>query len=269
MGVWGMGLTQSDEFMDVYDQFVEEYNNGKESDAIAVDKLVEYSAEFDADDGVLHDVYFAIAKAQWERGELQPAIFDRVNQIITSGDNIKFYEELDASASDLRKRTRILNEFLVKISSSPEKLKKRKKPPIPRPYPLAKGDVFLYQTAGGYGSGVVFEVLSYDRFQIGLLAISDAVHASQPTVDAILDSYPFTLAWFEPRQVLPKKSMSVIDNVEIQKDFNHWAGVSISECGVQIGNIGYLAAFSKGAEYLNRMAKHGIPRMRIKDYLPI
>ncbi len=267
MGVWGMGLTQSDEFMDVYDQFVEEYNNGKEADTIASEVFVEYRKEFDADDGVLHDVYFAIAKAQWERGELQPDIFDRVRKIITSGDNVKFYEELDATASDLKKRTQILNDFLAKISAPPEKLKRRKKPSIPRPYPLSKGDVFVYQTFNGYGCGVVFEVLSYDCFQIGLIAISEAVHATQPTVDAVLDSYPFTLAWFEPRQVLPKKSMSMIGNVEIQKDFNRWAGVSISVSGVQIGNIGYLAAFSKGSEYLDRMAKYGIPRMRIKDYL--
>lgn len=29
MGCWGMGLTQSDEFCNVYDQFMEEYDHTK------------------------------------------------------------------------------------------------------------------------------------------------------------------------------------------------------------------------------------------------
>lgn len=63
MGCLGMGVTQSDEFCEVYDRFMESYNQGKCVADIRNEILGQYHAEFDDADGVMHDVYFALAKA--------------------------------------------------------------------------------------------------------------------------------------------------------------------------------------------------------------
>lgn len=44
---------------------MEKYDAGKSVDTITDEILDGYLSEFDADDGILHDVYFALAKCQW------------------------------------------------------------------------------------------------------------------------------------------------------------------------------------------------------------
>ena len=75
MGCWGMGIAQTDEFCEVYDDFMERYDEGKEPAEISEEILAEYHKEFDDSDGVMHDVYFALAKAEWMCGALSERIF--------------------------------------------------------------------------------------------------------------------------------------------------------------------------------------------------
>ena len=74
--------------------------------------LAEYRAEFDDDDGVMHDVYFALAKAEWMCCEQSDYVLNRVTKIIKSGANIEFYRELEATEKDLKVRERNLEKFL-------------------------------------------------------------------------------------------------------------------------------------------------------------
>jgi hypothetical protein len=83
MGCWGMGITQSDEYCEIYDRFMEEYDEGKPLLDIKQDILDEYLEEFDEDDGVLHDVYFAIGKAEWMCGGISDEILDKIIEELT------------------------------------------------------------------------------------------------------------------------------------------------------------------------------------------
>lgn len=170
MGCWGMGLTQSDEYCEVYDRFIKEYDKGKPVADITKDILEEYLEMFDEDDGVLHDVYFALGKAEWMCGGISDEIFRRISQIIESGENIAFLLELEATDQDLKQRKRNLNKFLTQLSKPKEKARKRKIPeekyvPEPAPdYPLLPErkpcDVFAYRYNNGYR---VFGIASYCR----------------------------------------------------------------------------------------------------------
>lgn len=104
MGCWGMGITQSDEYCEIYERFIEEYDEGKPLSDIKKDILDEYLEEFDENDGILHDVYFAIGKAEWMCGGISAEILSKITQIIDSEKNIDFYKELEASKSDLKLR---------------------------------------------------------------------------------------------------------------------------------------------------------------------
>lgn len=104
MGSWGMGITQSDEYCDIYERFMEEYDEGKPMSDIKADILEEYLEEFDKNDGALHDVYFAIGKAEWMCGGISDVIFKIISDIIKFGKNIAFYKSLGVIESDLKLR---------------------------------------------------------------------------------------------------------------------------------------------------------------------
>lgn len=42
MGCWGMGMTQSDEFCEIYDKFMDSYNEGKEVAEITAAIILTY-----------------------------------------------------------------------------------------------------------------------------------------------------------------------------------------------------------------------------------
>ena len=160
MGCWGMGITQSDEYCEIYERFMEEYDEGKPVADITKDILDEYLDEFEETDGVLHDVYFALGKAQWMCGGISKTIYNRVRQIIENGDNIIFFQELEATETDLKLRKKNLDKFLNSISSPREKARRRKTPeskyvPQVKPeYPalpkMQIGDVFAYKHNNAY-----------------------------------------------------------------------------------------------------------------------
>lgn len=160
MGCWGMGITQSDECCEIYERFMEEYDVGKPVADITKDILEEYLDEFEETDGVLHDVYFALGKAQWMCGCLSESIYNRVRQIIENGENIVFFQELEATETDLKLRKKNLDKFLNSISSPREKARKRKIPEskyVPQTIPeypalpkMQIGDVFAYKYNNAY-----------------------------------------------------------------------------------------------------------------------
>jgi len=161
MGCWGMGIAQTDEFCEVYDDFMERYDEGKEPAEISEEILAEQHKEFDDSDGVMYDVYFALAKAEWMCGALSEKILGRVTEIIESGANIEFYRELDATESDLKLRKKNLEKFLVTLATPREKpraRKKRRQPPPPQELPPVKaGECYRYKYGEGWRVVIILE----------------------------------------------------------------------------------------------------------------
>ena len=93
MGCWGMGMTQSDQFMETYETFMDEYNEGAAVPNITKKILEQYLKDFSADDPILHDVWFGLAKAEWMCCEQSEEVLTRVREIIESGANLDFYRE--------------------------------------------------------------------------------------------------------------------------------------------------------------------------------
>ena len=152
MGCWGMGMAQTDEFCETYDNFMEEYDEGKPVAEITAGILAKYHAEFDDDDGIMHDVYFALAKAEWMCREQSELVLTRVKEIIETKANIEFYRELEATESDLKIRQRNLEKFWTMLCTPREKARKRKKAlasekALP---PVEIGDCFAYKYEEGF-----------------------------------------------------------------------------------------------------------------------
>ena len=165
MGCWGMGMTQSDEFCEIYDKFMDSYNNGKSVSEISSAILAEYHAEFDDNDGIMHDVYFALAKAEWMCCEQSELVLNRVKEIIESGANIEFYRELEASEKDLKVRQNNLQKFWDSLQTPRSKPRQRRIDPLDRVKELPQleiGDCYRYKYEDGYR---VFVVLGYNKAQ--------------------------------------------------------------------------------------------------------
>ena len=157
MGYWGMGISQSDDFCEIYDKFMEEYDSGIAVAEITSSILAKYREEFDDNDGIMHDVYFALAKAEWMCCEQSECVLNRVKYIIENGENIKFLRELEADEKDLTVRQKNLESFLEKLLSAREKPRKRKKT-VQASFPfLDVGDCFAYKFADGYRVMVILE----------------------------------------------------------------------------------------------------------------
>lgn len=170
MGMWGFGVTQSDDFCEVYDRFMEQYDEGFDVSDITEVILDDYLADFDPDDGILHDVYFAIAKAQWQCGGVDPEILKKVTEIIESGSNIEFLRELEADEDGLKQRKRNLKSFLKTLNTPCKTERKRKgekahdekpeKTTVSKKLPELKvGGCYVYKYGENYRSFVVLECL--------------------------------------------------------------------------------------------------------------
>ena len=160
MGNWGTGISQSDTYCETYEKFLEEYDKGKPVSRITQDLLAEWLEEFEEDDGVLHDVYFALGKAEWMCGGISEFVLNKIKEIIKSGKNIDYWKELFATPSDLKKRQKVLDSFYHSISVPREIVKKRKIPeeqyvaepklsfpPMPK---VKDGDIFAYKGEDSY-----------------------------------------------------------------------------------------------------------------------
>lgn len=217
MGVWGAGLTQSDEYCEVYDSFMEKYDAGASVESITEEILNGYLAEFDADDGILHDVYFALAKCQWMCGALSGTIMDTVKDIIQNGKNLAFLKELDADDRFLRDRKKNLDKFLFSLETPRKTPRKRKAPPKERPLPPANiGDVFSYKGEAGLRIVVVLD--SWDKTQWCegyFCCILDKEFHQKPEINELAAEKIGQIGMYDGNAFLPASKIRLIGSLNI------------------------------------------------------
>lgn len=127
MGVWGVNVKDSDSFADVYDGFFDIYNDGA-SPKFASSEVKESFSEYFEDYEDSNNSWFALAYAQWETKSLEQSVYEKVRSIITSGSDLKLWEELGATKDDIKNRKIALESFLEEISCESKTKKRRKKP---------------------------------------------------------------------------------------------------------------------------------------------
>ena len=223
MGCWGMGITQSDEFCEVYDQFMKRYNNGDEVSAITEDILIEYNSEFSEDDGVMHDVYFALAKAEWMCCAQSKMIFDKVKNIIESGANICFYRELEASEKDLKVRQKNLEKFWDSLQTPRAKPRQRRIDPLDRIKelpPFKPGECYAYKHEKGYRVLVILDRIQKSDLleQIRVCVLKDTFPTHQVDVKTEKIAY---IADYIGIEFLGKSSLYKLTTIDLVSDFGN------------------------------------------------
>ena len=76
VGTWGRAILSDDFARDVYDEYLRLYDAGRGREEIARQLLSAHSADLDEDDVPLF--WLALAKAEWETGEVSANVLSRV-----------------------------------------------------------------------------------------------------------------------------------------------------------------------------------------------
>jgi hypothetical protein len=127
MGTWNTKINGNDTFLDIYQNYFDLYNQGQNPKDISKQIQDDFAEMFhDHDDK--NNSLFGLALAQWETKSLDPTIFQRVKQIIQTGNDIQLWKELGADDKTLKQRQTVLNRFLAQLSTEREKPKRRSRP---------------------------------------------------------------------------------------------------------------------------------------------
>ena len=218
MAFWGMDLNQSDEFCEIYNEYVDLYDIGLEPSVITQQILNRFPFE-----NISHNILFAIAKAEWSLGFRSESVFSRVNQIIDNRENIAYYRSLGFSEQDIKEREEKLFSFQALLQTSPKAPRKRKISACNRLKRLPKGTVSYYEADDGYYGFVVLDAVYEGR----LLAITEKLSVVPKNIEDVLNATALTAIWLLLRTA-PKGNHD-IGIIKVQGDYNGRAGVYLCQ----------------------------------------
>lgn len=239
MGTWGYGIRQDDFVCDLIDQF----ENLLKSGSSVADAIKEVHAQFSAeseycDDGPLF--WIALADIQWNYGEVEPQVLQRVKDDLDSGASLARWDEDQGGPS---RRRAVLEEFIRKISAPNPRRKKNPRIVI-RPPRFRPGDCLSIRLSNGmYGAALVLAA-DHSDVELGtnLIGVLDYLSWEKPSLKVFQErkwlvlpphnwKKEMNLAWYLPiRFQAAKKRLEVIGQVELlesdpknSKTYCEWA----------------------------------------------
>lgn len=218
MAFWGMDLTQSDEFCEIYDEYMDLYDSGLKPAEITQQILEKYFIHSDIED-IPHNTLFAIAKAEWSLGFRSENIFSRVNEIIDNGENIEYYRSLGFSTHEQKERNKKLLKFQTLLQTTKKAPRKRKISAYNKIKRLPKGTVSYYEADNGYYGFVVLDAVYEGR----LLAVSKRLSVTPQNKEDVLNAPALTAIWLLLRTA-PKGNYD-IGMIKSEGRYNGRAGV--------------------------------------------
>lgn len=181
MGTWGTSIKDSDAFADIYSEFFDLYDNGGKPDIISK-KVIDDNWEILEIEEEKNSLWFAVALAQWETKSLDPKILSTVEDIISSGADLKTWLDLGANEKDIKKRKIVLDKFLEKIQSERPKAKPRKRIKLKTPI-FATGDCLVFKISNGnYGGAIVLATDNNPETAYNLVATTRLNQINKPTI---------------------------------------------------------------------------------------
>ena len=113
---------------------------------------------------------------------MEDEIFNRVAQIIESGNDIELWNDLGATKSDLTKRRKVLAAFLTKIQTEKKNARKRVKKRF-RDSIFEKGDCLTFKLSNGdYCGAYVLEGEKNTEYGLNLIATTDIKLKNKPQI---------------------------------------------------------------------------------------
>ena len=151
MWAWSAAILGNDTSCEGHERFIELYDYGEEPKNIAALILDEQKENIQYD---RTNVWLGLALSCWECKTLTKEIFEEIKNIVDTEEDIRFNEELDADSAFLKKRQKVLKDFVVKISKEKEKPRLRKKIPVQVESLYSSGMCLSYKNPAGQYIGV-------------------------------------------------------------------------------------------------------------------
>jgi hypothetical protein len=232
MGAWGLGISSNDTFSDIYQQFFDLYGEGMEIIDISA-KPIRANQEIIEIPEDSNNFWFALAKAQWECKSLDKGLFEKVKDIIVSGNDLKVWSDLGATKADLKIRQKNLNKFLDTLQSEKPKPRKREKKKLYNSI-FKKGDCLVYKMENEkYGGAFVLADEENSETGSNLIAITTIEKSEIPTIKD-----------FEKAEVIVKRRKElkcIIENNKLKETKEYW---------LEHEEVGWISAMNwKNGEY--------------------
>lgn len=187
MGTWGTGISSNDIYEDINYEFFDLYNQGIDVSEITK-KLITDHKELIASREDQNNFWLTIAKAQWECKALDSKVLERVQTIVDSDNDIELWKELDASQSDLNKRRKVLQAFLLKIQTEKKNARRRVKKKF-RDSIFKKGECLVFKLSNGdYCGAFVLESEKGIEYGLNLIATTRIKSKNKPIVKDFEDA---------------------------------------------------------------------------------
>lgn len=182
MGTWGTGINSNDTSSDIYADFFELYNEGISVKDIS-EKLIGKNKETIDNPDDANNFWFTLALCQWECKELENQLLEKVKNIIESKNDLIIWKELDASDSDINKREKELQKFLIKLQIE-RKAPKKVKPKKLINSMFTKGDCLIYKMENDNWGGA-FVLTDEQNTEVGgnFIAITSINQTEKPIIE--------------------------------------------------------------------------------------
>jgi hypothetical protein len=155
MGAWSHAIFGSDTAADIRGEYRDLIGDGVSSEEASRTVLEKWNGSLHEQDEA-PEVWIALAAAQLECGRLQPYVLERALEMIDSGEEVRRWERLDASASDVKRRAQALATLREKLTG-PQRKPARIRPRYVSRLDWQVGHAIAYRLLSG--DWVIFRVL--------------------------------------------------------------------------------------------------------------
>lgn len=162
MGTWSHIIKGNDFSLDIISEYYELFD----SEISSVDIRVKLEKEYcPIDDEDYSNFWTAIALCQWECGQLETYVLDRVKQSVQNGDGLDYLIEEDKSFYDKRKKE--LEKFIEKIQGNRKTIRKPKKN---KAVEIPSGTVYGFLLPCNLGYGYAKYMNFLDEFETAAIS---------------------------------------------------------------------------------------------------
>lgn len=231
MGAWGTNIMDNDTSADIYADFFDLYNEGKNPTDISK-KLIADNQELIENPDDCNNFWFTLALAQWETKSLDEKVLQHVKFLIESDNDIEVWRSLNADEKDLVKRKSALEKFLIKLQKERAKAKQKEKSRNVKPI-FTTGDCLAFKLDNGnYGGSVILAANYNPKLGYNLVAGTRINQPIKPTLndfekaEILIRNFSFwkdetEVIWINPDHYEKEYSelFEVIGKISVEKEY--------------------------------------------------
>lgn len=165
VGSWGTGLYSDDIAVDLRSTLVSVLRLPLEPDEILATLRKQEPSLDDPDDGSHCDCWFVVADRFHRYGITHSETVDRVTGLIDRGVDLRVKGELGMSASDLRRRSKVLDGLRERIQSPHPRPFQRGSVKRPQRFVVEPGELLAFPVANGRSANPYFPDWASQRFK--------------------------------------------------------------------------------------------------------